>query len=594
MATSTGAPRQVSATYPPIPLRRRLYGFGSVYGKTIRDGRLAFIIAAGLLGGMSLLMGAALPTIFPTPAARQDVNNLIGAMPASMVNLFGKPVGLGTLGGYITWKYGAIFAMGTILWSITALSGTLATEARRGSLDIIATTPLGKPRIAVEKVAAHLTLLWLAMAILALAAAVGSRVFGDAALGDTIAPISAVGFGLWIGSLAMFFGGLAFLLAPVLGRAGAAGIAAIAMIVLWLANGVAGLDVVAVISPFRWTSNHIALVAQYDWLPVLATALIGVAFLAGGVALFMRRDLGVTAGLSLPHLPGLVLGTRGPVSRAFGDMLPRTLAWGIGLFLMGAMLASLVGPMVDQLTGDSEMLATFQKIFPSFDLGSAGGWLQLFAELMFIAVGFAGATLVAKWASDETEDRLEALLPTPMRRTTWVLAGGAAALIGCVVLTLLFALGIGAGAASGGIRAADSMLGTVALGLFAAAIVGVGFAIGGVFRTSVAAEVAALVVVATYLIDLVAPPLGLPDWFHQLALTDPPRPADGRGVGSGRHGRLHRDRRGRHRPRRVGVRPARRRALSSAGSPPSGRGARAFRASGDASATSAAAANGKD
>ncbi len=253
MAASAGTPRSVAVAYPPIPLRRRLYGFGSVYGKTIRDSRLSFIIAAGLLGGMALLMGAAVPTIFPTPEARQDVNNLIGAMPASMVNLFGKPVALGTLGGYMTWKYGAIFAMGTILWSITALSGTLATEARRGSLDIIATTPLGKRRVALEKLAAHLTLLWLTMAILAVASSVGSMVFGDAALGDSISLVSGLGFGLWIGSLAMFFGGFAFLLAPILGRAGAGGIAAIAMLVLWLANGVAGLDVLALISPFRWT-----------------------------------------------------------------------------------------------------------------------------------------------------------------------------------------------------------------------------------------------------------------------------------------------------------------------------------------------------
>ena len=61
----------------------------------------------------------------------------------------------------MTWKYGAIFAMGTILWSIMSLSGTLATEARRGSLDMIATTPLGKRRVALEKLAGHLTLLWL-------------------------------------------------------------------------------------------------------------------------------------------------------------------------------------------------------------------------------------------------------------------------------------------------------------------------------------------------------------------------------------------------------------------------------------------------
>jgi putative exporter of polyketide antibiotics len=63
------------------------------------------------------------------------------------------------------------------------------------------------------------------------------------------------------------------------------------------------------------------------------------------------------------------------------------------------------------------------------------------------------------------------------------------------------------------------MLGSTALGLFAIAMIGVGFAVGGLWRTSLAAEITALVVVATYLIDLIAPALSLPDWVHQLALT---------------------------------------------------------------------------
>ena len=520
MAASAGAPRHPAATtFPPIPLRKRVYGFGSVYGKTIRDSRLSFIIAAGLLGGMSLLMGAALPTIFPTAAARQDVNNLIGAMPASMVNLFGKPVGLGTLGGYMTWKYGAIFAMGTILWSMTALSGTLATEARKGSLDIIASTPLGKRRIAIEKVAAHLTLMWLAMAILAVAATVGSHIFGNEALGDYISLTSGVGFALWIGTLAVFFGGFALLLAPVLGRGGSAGISAILMIVLWLANGVDGLGAVAVLSPFRWMSDHIPLVGMYDWPPVLLTGMLGIVFLVGGVVLFERRDLGVTAGWSLPKLPAGILGVRDPFARAFGDMLPRSLAWGIGLFLVGALIASLVGPMNEQLKSDPTFLATFQSIFPNWDLASAGGWLQLFVELLFIAFGFAASTLVSKWASDETDDRLEVLLASPMTRTRWVVAGGVAALLGTAILTVFYAVGIGIGASASGVSAGESMLGTVVLGLFAAAVVGVGFAVGGLWRTSLAAEIAALFVVATYLISLIAPPLGLPEGVLQLALT---------------------------------------------------------------------------
>ena len=38
-------------------------------------------------------------------------------------------------------------------------------------------------------------------------------------------------------------------------------------------------------------------------------------------------------------------------------------------------------------------------------------------------------------------------------------------------------------------------------------------------RTSLAAELVAVFVIATYLVDLLAPPLNLPDWVHRLALT---------------------------------------------------------------------------
>ena len=496
----------------------RVYGLGSIYGKTIRDSRLAFIIAAGLLGGMALVMGVAISSVFPTAASRLEVDKLIGSMPASMVNLFGKPVSLGTLGGYMTFKYGAIFALGTALWSIFALSSTLAGEARRGSLDLVATAPFGKRRIALEKVAAHLTMLGLAMAILAVMTTASSTLFGDAALGDQIPLLSSVGFALWCGFLAVFFGGLAFALAPLLGRAGSAGVASLVMLVLWVANG---LDVagIVVLSPFRWTADHIALVGRYDWLPLGLVGVVAVAFLAIGVELFVRRDLGVTAGLSLPRLPAAVLGVRGPISRAFGDQLPRALSWGIGLGLMGALIASLVGPMASQLGKDPNLSKTFAAIFPGLDLGSTGGWLQLYAELLFIAAGFAAATFVSRWASDETDGRLEMVLTTPLARARWVIAGGTAAVLAVVVMTVLFAAGIGLGAASGGVSAGDPMVGAAVLGVYAAAIAGVGFAVGGLWRTSLAAEIAALVVVATYLVDLIAPPLKLPDWIHQLALT---------------------------------------------------------------------------
>jgi ABC-2 type transport system permease protein len=145
--------------------------------------------------------------------------------------------------------------------------------------------------------------------------------------------------------------------------------------------------------------------------------------------------------------------------------------------------------------------------------------MQFYVELLYIAAGFAAATFVSRWASDEGDGRLEMVLSTPMARARWVVAGGAAALLAAVVTTVLFAAGVGLGSAVGGLAAGDAMLGCASLGLYAAAIVGIGVAVGGVWRTSIAAEIAALVVVVTYLLDLVAPPLNLPDWLHQLALT---------------------------------------------------------------------------
>jgi ABC-2 type transport system permease protein len=444
-------------------------------------------------------------------------------MPASMVNLFGNATlmgpKLGTLGGYMTWKYGAMFALGTALWSILALSGTLAGEASRGSLDIVAAAPFGKRRIALEKLAAHLTMLWLAMAFIAIMIVVSSNAFGDAALGDRISVESAVAFALWAGFIAMFFGGLALALAPLLGRSGSAGVAGLAMVALWAASGLEVGGPIVLLSPFHWTADNIPLIGDYDWAGLAAVGVVAVVLLALGVELFARRDIGITAGLGLPSLPEDVLGVRGPVSRAFGDELPRALSWGIGFGLMGALLASLVGPFADQIRQDPNLSSAFGTIFRGYDFATAGGWLQLYAEILYIAAGLAAATFVSKWASDETDGRLEEVLSAPMTRARWVIAGGVGALLAVVAMTVLLAAGIGLGAAAGGATAGDAIVGTASLGLYAAAIVGVGVAVGGLWRTSLAAEIAALVVVATYLIDLLAPPLNLPDWVHQLALT---------------------------------------------------------------------------
>ena len=110
------------------------------------------------------------------------------------------------------------------MWSILALSGTLAGEARRGSIELIAVTPLGRRRIALEKLFAHLTGMPIVVVVIALTAWVAGSAFGTLPV-DEIPFSTALGFALWVGLVALSFGSLALALSPLVGRAAAAGIA---------------------------------------------------------------------------------------------------------------------------------------------------------------------------------------------------------------------------------------------------------------------------------------------------------------------------------------------------------------------------------
>ncbi len=520
MAVQAGSP-PLGRGVATVSIWSRLYGFGSIYAKTMRDSRLAFLIVAGLLGGIMLAVGAAIPTAYPTQAARDEMAKLATDLGSVAQGIAGKPVNVGTLGGYMQWKYGPVLLWVAAIWSILALSGTLAAESRRGSLEFVAASPVGKRRIAVEKLAAHLTALVAALAVLALASWLVGAAFGTLP-GDAIPPQAAIGFALWVGLMALFFGGLAFALAPFVGRGAAAGIAGSAMFAGWILNGYQGsvpaFGPLASLTPWSWTANHLPLAGQYDWLPLVPVALVAVAILAVGIEAFVRRDLGASSSVGTPDLPAATLGLRGPVSRAFGERLPVALAWGLGLGIFGLVMAAASRSLADQIAKSPEIARTFRDIFPTFDLASAGGFLQLLVQLEFIVAGFAAATLVAGWASDETSGRLEMLLAAPLGRSRWAILSGLGVYAAIAVMTVVMALAVGIGALTAGSDALTPTVGTVALGLYAAAVAGVGLAIGGL-RTSIAAEIAALVVTATYLIDLLAPALRLPDWVHELALT---------------------------------------------------------------------------
>jgi len=221
-------------------------------------------------------------------------------------------------------------------------------------------------------------------------------------------------------------------------------------------------------------------------------------------------------------MPSFALGLGGPLSRSLGERLPLAFWWGIGIGLMGFVFGAAATSFSETLQGLSpDTLAIFKAAFPQVDLLSgAGAFLQIaFITFGLILAGFATATLVRGWASDETDGRLEVLLSTPMSRATWALRGGIGLYAAIGVMTLVVMVAIGLGSLTAGGDVATPIVGTLALGVYALALAGIGIAFGGLVSTSFAGEVIALLVILTFVIDTLVPALKWPDAIQQLALT---------------------------------------------------------------------------
>ena len=205
-----------SAPQRPSPASR-LLGLGSVFGKAMRDGRRAMLIFGGLAGSMMFVGGAAMAAEWDTLASRLALQQQMDLLPDVLVGLLGEPVGLETLGGFLSWRFGNILSLILGLWSVLALSSTLATEARRGTLDFVAASPVARRRIAAQKAGAHVALVAGAMLIAAVLTWLATVVFAVLP-GDEVSLGTSLSHYALTGLLMLAGGGAAFAAAPILGR----------------------------------------------------------------------------------------------------------------------------------------------------------------------------------------------------------------------------------------------------------------------------------------------------------------------------------------------------------------------------------------
>ncbi len=502
----------------------RVAGLGSIYGKTVRDSRRAALVVGGVAGLFMFGTGApygAAPE-FSTIELRRQFIAALTALPLALRGLLGEPINLETLGGFLSWRVGNTLPILLGLWPVLALSGTLAGEAARGSLDLLASSPQSRRTIALEKLAGHVTALTAAMLILAVSLWGVGRVFGSLP-GDEISISAALGQVVLYGLMMLAAGGVAFATAPHVGRTRALAFGLITLFASYLIYSYATLspliDALKPLSFFAWTAGHRPIAGVADWGPVVFLAGVDVVLLAIGVVAFGRRDLGSVANVGWLRVPSLPAGIQGPFTRQLADRAGVAIGWGLGIGLYGMLIVASAKAFAESLGSLPQITAIIRAIYPGLDLSQPSAVLQLsffgFGSFIF---GLAGASFLAGWASDEGRRRLEVVLSTPRSRLSWSVRSSLGVLAGIGVMTLVVAVLIGIAVATQAGDLVPPVAGIGVLGLAAAGLAGIGLAVGGVVRTSLAAGVTAFLVIATFLIDTLGVALKLPAWVLDLSI----------------------------------------------------------------------------
>jgi ABC-2 type transport system permease protein len=512
----------VDSVVQPPTRSARLLGLGSVYGKAFHDSRRTALILAAVFGLLVAATAYQLVAEFKTTESRLAFAGQLTALPAIFQGMLGEPVRIDTLGGFVSWRIFNFLPVMLGIWSLVVLSGTLAGELARGSLDFVAATPVARRRLAVQKVLAFVSAVLLSVVVLEGLTYASLNALGT--LPSDAVPISAAaGSGAWLLTTILMPGAVAFAVAPILGRGAALGIGATVLFLSFVVSAysdiVPAFEILRPLSYLHVTADHRPLGGQWDWPAVGVLAVVVLVLFGAGVVAFERRDL-LAASAGRLRIPAIRLWVRGVFLRGVGERLPASLAWGFGLGLYGILIATSADEFVAQIGKIPQIVAMVRRIFPDANVLSTAGFLQLsFFGQGIIMFGLAAATFVGGWASDEGDRRLEVLLATPVGRVAWAMRSGASVLTAIALMTFLMAVGVAVGTAAQGDEIAGPTVGVAVLGLYGMALAGIGLAVGGLVRPSLAAPATAVLAIGFFLLDLLGAILNLPDAVTDLALN---------------------------------------------------------------------------
>ena len=497
--------------------------FRNIYLKTLRDYRIAILGWGVGIGLLMFVLLAAIKSVTGTPAARATLASL-----ANQFKWLAEPVAVTTPGGYATWKYGPTLLVMAI-WALLAGSRMLRGEEERGSLDVLLSVPLGRLRVALEKLAAMWTAL-LAMAVIIglLTFAGGQSVQADFGFGGALL------FGLNLSLACAVFGSIALLISQFTQSAGVAagatgGLLFLAIMVDMVHRVFPGTEWISRLSPVYYYNLSKPIVPSYGTNVGALLVLLAISVILGGagVWLFAVRDVGATVALPsflrLPErpvsperaLPVNAWSLRSVYTRGLATVAASTFWWTVGIAGFAAFMVAIAKQTANQLQSFYASSPQFASIISKVGGGSAAFNATLlsflFLYLPVLLMAFA-VTQASRWASDEENGRQELVLATPQSRLRVVLArfgavATATVIIALITLAATALAAVASGLALDGGNLTAASLGLIPMGLLMAAL---GYLFSGWLRTAVDTGLMSFLLVAWVAITFVGPELNWP------------------------------------------------------------------------------------
>ena len=515
-------PRRLVRQSTPKPQKWPLRGPGSIFRKGMLDSRRAIVFAGVGFGLLVLSIGAAAAAAFPTAISRTAFVAAINGMGPAIAGLLGDPLEVDHLGGLISWRIGGSMQLLFGLWSFVALSGTLGSEIRNKSLELLAATPISRRRLALEKIGVHLVSLAFAVVIVSVITTLTGAVYGTVP-GDDIPFPNALAQFAATALIGLVGGAVAFAVSPFVGRGAAAGLGAVAMFAAYLINAyasvVSAFDVLKPLSWVSWTSKMRPLANSWDVGSLIPVVVLVVVLLGLGVLAFERRDLGATVALPRVGLPGRRFLMGSPAGQGFLAWRGAAIAWGASIGGYGFIVA-ISGSGFAQLANDPNIAKLIDSLYSGVPWRTPEGFLQLaFFSFGIVIMGLATATYLAGIASDENEKRLDMLLSTPVSRARWLIGTSVGLYAAIALQTLVMGLLAALGVAGGGGDPVQPFIGVWIAGLYAAALAGVGIAVFGLGFVGLTAATPAILVFAFFLYDLIATTAKFSPFWAGLSLS---------------------------------------------------------------------------